>query len=1141
MTRKLSIVLLTLITVCCVCFGCTKTQIEDRRTVKGLEVAETLNVNFGDEVALEELNVYEEETNTYLEVYTLVENSVGGYVDASDGCFIATDVGGYTIEYLVCDTNNYNHSAKTSVVVNAPSSADEISVSYNSVVEINTPLKIRAVCGDENATLLYSVSLLDGDNVVSEVDVDSDGNYTLTQTGKYLAEVCVQGNENAYESYEFVARAPMIEGEVEVYDDTWALVQDVTGDTRKMEVVTTTGTGIKDRFGRDGSFAKVVVNPALNNVPIYVMPRGDEAYYESLLASGYTTVSLWVYIECENSHTAVIRRDPNGWNPYQSETDVLPVCHPNTWTEIPINLGRTEEPLYKSFVEFLRYYELGMNIVEFANDEYNIDKDGNLWGRDSEMTIYIDAVYANKGEETIAVSENFSKEYKVGDTIDLDGFCEEAGEYWYSYVFNGRKTNVEGTTLSFTTNGTYTIIAQPKTPNRAGKASLDVTVSDDFADSLAYTYKAYERTGDSVNIPFSDFGVSFTAVEGIVPTVTGYTVSYNGAEVSATATEFTAKKDGMYEVLVTASYEKNGQTCYTIVSLVTDVYSQATQFEVLDLDNMVAGVSDKQDKQAQNEYPTVEILENITIGGQKGTYYYVDRNGYTATLYAKSRYSTQYYEQLLAKYGECDVTLNLYVDGHQNANGSDWVSYYGMFLGSTYYKITEYEWVQKTLTLTEYLETYYARAKSWYQGAQEAYDSDTMYAYGQTCKAEVSNWTSFILLYSYANTQGASDFYFNVSLAPQNAEVEISSNFAKEYSVGQTVDLSAICAETLEEASYSYAYELNGGVLVDVQGDELLLTENGTYILHVYMQLMDGIFENTIEIVATDSFQEQSSYTYKAYERTGDSVEIAFSDLAISLGEYNGSPLAISGYAVTYNGQAVALNNTGTGFTATADGTYTIIARGVYTVSETQYATSVSLVTDVYSQATKFEVLNLDDMVAGYSDKQDKNTAYPTVTKGEYTVGEKTGTYYFVDRSGYTATLYAKSRFSTKYYEWLIDTYGEYDVTFELYADGHQQSNTWLSYYGMFLGSTLYKVTEYEWVQKTITLSTYLETYYARAKTWYQGAQVAYANNTMYDYGQACKAEVSNWTSFVLLHSYANTKGASDFYFNVSLTPQSVA
>ena len=670
MKRKVSIVLLTFIAVCCLCFGCTKMTVEDKRTVRGLETADTITVDFGDEVELEELNVYEEETNTYLEVYTLVTNSVGGYVDTMDGRFLATDIGGYTIEYLVCDTNNYNHTTQTSVIVNAPNAAEEISATYNSVVEINTPLKIQAVCGDENATLLYSVSLLDGENVVGAVDVDDEGNYLLTEKGKYLAEVRVQGNEKAYYSYEFVARAPMVEGEVEVYDDTWELVQEVTGDTRKMEVVTTAETDIKDRFGRDGSFAKITADPALNNVQVYVNPRGDESYYESLLEAGYTTVSLWVYMECENSHVAVIRRDPNGWNPYQSETSVLPVCHPNTWTEIPINLGRTESPLYKSFIEFIRYYERGMNIVEFSNDEYNIDKEGTYWGRDQKMTIYIDAVYAHKGEESINVSDSFEREYTVGDTVNLETFCSDGGEYYYSYVFKGKTTNIEGTTFTLTANGEYTIIAHPKTPNRAGKASLTIIASDEFENSFSYTYKAYERIGNSVDVPFRDFEASFVMVDGVTPTIERYAVLCNGAEMACTETGFTAEQDGMYEVFATASYNKNGKTCYTTVSFITDVYSETTRFEILDLDNMVAGVSDKQDK--QSVYPTVEKQEGVTIGGTKGTYYYVNRNGYTATLYAQSRFSIKYYEQLIETYGECVLTFNLYADGHNNANGNDW-------------------------------------------------------------------------------------------------------------------------------------------------------------------------------------------------------------------------------------------------------------------------------------------------------------------------------------------------------------------------------------------------------------------------------------------------------------------------------------
>ena len=172
--------------------------------------------------------------------------------------------------------------------------------------------------------------------------------------------------------------------------------------------------GITAPDGEPGSFATFTTSDEY--VQLFVNPRGDKAYYESLAADGYEYVSCWIYMDSAKSHQIYTSRDVYSGGFYQWQVGVL---MPGVWKEVRMNLSDTYEDWKRSFItcyDILKSQEGRFYQID-NSDLYNAEGGGDT------MTFYISDIYAVKPVEVTA-NETFPTEYVTGDTITLSDLCE---------------------------------------------------------------------------------------------------------------------------------------------------------------------------------------------------------------------------------------------------------------------------------------------------------------------------------------------------------------------------------------------------------------------------------------------------------------------------------------------------------------------------------------------------------------------------------------------------------------------------------------------------------------------------------------------------------------------------------------------
>ena len=308
MKRKSAIALLAVCSAAGFTFGAAACNEPQPLTVEGFDVLETLTVNVGGVVELEQPIVTDSKGNL-LDCWTYVTDSDGNYVAATVGLFSADDAGGYTITYVVRASDNTVYEKQTLVTVSGASSGTTettLDVDYEQFVTVGEEITIDAVCSDENAALEYSVKkVLDGE----ALDV-TDGAFTPEKAGVYEVQVSVVGQAVSYK-YNVFAEMPLNEGEVEVFNEAWVEKETFVGGKRQdWEIVSSETCGLLDPYGREATFAKYATNRAY--IPLFINIREDCDYYKQLAADGYSHVSMWIYMQSNKPHITISDRDPNG-------------------------------------------------------------------------------------------------------------------------------------------------------------------------------------------------------------------------------------------------------------------------------------------------------------------------------------------------------------------------------------------------------------------------------------------------------------------------------------------------------------------------------------------------------------------------------------------------------------------------------------------------------------------------------------------------------------------------------------------------------------------------------------------------------------------------------------------------------------
>ena len=248
----------------------------DDTTVNGFNVSESITVDYGSIVELETPFVTDK-NGWVLENWVVVTDDEGNYVYTENGRFRANDSDGYTITYVVRDTNENVFEKKTKVIVNG-SAADIITldVLYEQDVTVGELIEINATCSDPNANLQYTVvKKSDGSSVATENNA-----FTLSEAGAYTVTVTDSEGKAEYE-YMLFAQAPVKEGEVEIFDEAWAERQKLTGSKRRSwDVVTSEECGVLDPYGQEANFATFTTNKSY--IYFYLNIRENKEYYQEL-------------------------------------------------------------------------------------------------------------------------------------------------------------------------------------------------------------------------------------------------------------------------------------------------------------------------------------------------------------------------------------------------------------------------------------------------------------------------------------------------------------------------------------------------------------------------------------------------------------------------------------------------------------------------------------------------------------------------------------------------------------------------------------------------------------------------------------------------------------------------------------------
>ncbi len=660
MRKKSVIALLSLLSTVAIAFGvsgCSETESKPL-TVNGFDVTETMEVNVGSSVELEQLTVIDEK-GVLLDCWTYVTDADGNYVSTDAGSFSADDLDGYTITYVVRASDNTTYQKQTKVTVKGGSGEvveTTLDVNYEQFITVGEEVTIDAVCSDAQATLAYEVKKSSSGETV---DV-TDGAFTPQNAGVYEVKVSVVGGEASYK-YNVFAEAPLKDGEVETFNDAWLEKETFVGGKRQdWEIISSSENGLLDPYGREATFAKY--STEREYIPLFINIREDVEYYKALAEDGYTYVSMWIYMESNTPHITVSDRDPNGGF-YRKAG---PTLYPNQWVEFRLDLKTGKNSWNRSFIQCYEYYA---NQNHFYMQVDNSDT-YNTWGGGDSIAFYFSDIYAVK-PVSISLAETLPETTKaVEDTIDTATYFNADFDLSYVVNYRGKKAEAVNGGYQFTANGDYTLTAVPKEYHLRGEASVALTVTD--GHSLVATPVIKERTGETVSVDISGLNATFNETDGVTPTVEEYKVYFKGEELALENGVFTASADGAYSVEVKGVYEKDGNARQTYKTFPVDVWSTATKYDVIDVENMYAirvwdGAYGKVAAPEYNEF---------TVGGRTGKYVKVvsTAGNQTAALYAKPVYSKAYYQALAQESDGLKARVSLYYEPSATGNVTNFKS-----------------------------------------------------------------------------------------------------------------------------------------------------------------------------------------------------------------------------------------------------------------------------------------------------------------------------------------------------------------------------------------------------------------------------------------------------------------------------------
>ncbi|MBO5480633.1 MAG: hypothetical protein J6A63_05565 [Clostridia bacterium] len=738
----------------------------DTAEINGFDVRKTLTVDYGETVVIE--TPFVTDSNGWvLENWAMVTDDEGNYVYTENGRFCANDSDGYVITYVVQDKNENVFEKKTQVIVNG--SIDDIvtiDAEYTQNVETGQNLQINATCSDETAELQYTVTKKsDGSSV------KMDGNaFCLTQAGAYSVSIADSDGRAEYE-YTLFAQNPAKEGEVEIFDKAWEERQKLTGSKRRTwKVITTEECGILDPYGQSASYATFTTNQTY--VSMYLLMRQSKEYYEQLAKEGYTTVSMWIYMDGQKNHKTVSDRDPLGGSFYRKNG---PTLVPGQWKQHTMNLVDSAAAYNRSFVSCYDYYQNENFRYLLVDNSW----DWNAAGGGDEMTFYITDVYATK-PQTITASADAETQKAVAEQIELAPLFSADCELEYSVTYRGERLGVQTPAYTFTGNGDYTVTAVPKLRNLRGNSSITFNVTDTCV--LNTTPQIKERTEEQIQVSLSDLKMQFAEVDGVTPQLTDSKVYYNGKEVVTSKNTFTAQKDGCYVVEAKGEYTVGKSAYVTYQTTTVDVWSAKNKYAFIDGANLLyTSIYTDWDPDPTGGYQT------YTVDGRTETMVRSNGKGQSNSVYGKPLYSKHYYQELLKEKPNAELVMDIYIKA--SGGSSEYVR--GLFTAyKTSTTVKNNAWQRYTIGLQKCIDEY--------DTVSTTYEKYKALQNKGVRPAQSSNATGALMLI-FGEKSYARDVYMQIGVSEEAASATATLKGGAAFALGQDNKLSEMLDIRLNE------------------------------------------------------------------------------------------------------------------------------------------------------------------------------------------------------------------------------------------------------------------------------------------------------------------------------------------------------
>lgn len=398
----------------------------------GFDVGETINVDQYGLVCPENVHVTDAEGTMY-DVVVKVRDSKGKVISTDEGNkFNAYDAEGYTITYSI-ETWKFTLTKTVQVVVTSLADHLDFEMECDTLFSVGDAVTVNIMSNATNPE--YSISVV---NKETGEECPTDGlTFQTTEIGVHTLQVTVKADEGtATKSMDLYARAPLQEGEVEVFDKDWLTVREFSPKYVAMEgswsAANTAETGIKDAEGKDGTFA--VLETDAEYTHIYFNIRENRAYYRNLAMQGYTHVRFRVYVDSPTGRGKLFNWEHNSTNSWRTS---LGSAKDKKWTEfyIPLAAGVAGSSDKKpGFIESYEYYQsTWILLLDNSTGAWNANgREVDENGKPLSFKIYFDDVFAVR--KTYETSLNTTVE---NDVYDLSSMLNRAwgtkvADYTYS-------------------------------------------------------------------------------------------------------------------------------------------------------------------------------------------------------------------------------------------------------------------------------------------------------------------------------------------------------------------------------------------------------------------------------------------------------------------------------------------------------------------------------------------------------------------------------------------------------------------------------------------------------------------------------------------------------------------------------------